>query len=69
MLEIETLEDLNPYVGKPVGTSDWLTIDQQRIDDFSRVSGDDNWIHVDVERASASCPAERPWPTACSRCR
>ena len=56
MLEIETLADLKPYVGKPVGTSDWLTIDQQRIDDFSRVSGDDNWIHVDVERARRELP-------------
>jgi acyl dehydratase len=56
MLEIETLADLGPYVGKPVGTSDWLTIDQQRIDDFARVSGDDNWIHVDVERARRELP-------------
>ena len=56
MLEIETLADLKPYVGKPVGTSDWLTIDQERIDDFARVSGDDNWIHVDVERAKRELP-------------
>lgn len=56
MLEIETLTDLKPYVGKPLGTSDWVTIDQQRIDDFSRVSGDDNWIHVDVERAKRELP-------------
>jgi len=56
MLELETVADLKPYVGKPVGTSDWLTIDQQRIDDFARVSGDDNWIHVDVERAKRELP-------------
>jgi len=56
MLEIETLADLKPYVGKPLGTSDWVTIDQQRIDDFARVSGDDNWIHVDVERARRELP-------------
>jgi acyl dehydratase len=56
MLEVETLEALEPYVGKPLGTSDWVTIDQQRIDDFSRVSGDDNWIHVDVERARHELP-------------
>lgn len=56
MLELETVADLRPYVGKPVGTSDWLTIDQQRIDDFARVSGDDNWIHVDVERVRRELP-------------
>ena len=59
MLEIETLADLRSYVGKPLGTSDWVTIDQQRIDDFSRVSGDDNWIHVDVERAKKELPGGR----------
>ena len=59
MLEIETLADLRAYVGKPLGTSDWVTIDQQRIDDFSRVSGDDNWIHVDVERAKKELPGGR----------
>jgi acyl dehydratase len=56
MLELETVEDLEPYAGKPVGTSDWLAIDQQRIDEFARVSGDDNWIHVDVERARRELP-------------
>ena len=59
MLEIETLADLRSYVGKPLGTSDWVTIDQQRIDDFSRVSGDDNWIHVDVQRAKKELPGGR----------
>lgn len=33
--------------------SDWLTIDQQRIDEFGRVTGDLQWIHVDTERANA----------------
>jgi acyl dehydratase len=56
MLEVETVEDLKPYVGKPLGTSDWLAIDQERIDDFARVSGDDTWIHVDVERAKRELP-------------
>lgn len=56
MLEVETLSDLKPYVGKLLGTSEWLTIDQARIDDFARVSGDENWIHVDVERAKRELP-------------
>ncbi len=56
MLEVQTPADMADYVGKKIGTSDWLLIDQQRIDDFARVSGDDNWIHIDVERASRELP-------------
>ncbi|AOB31158.1 enoyl-CoA hydratase [Bordetella sp. H567] len=59
MLEVDTPYDLEPYVGKALGTSDWLEIDQTRIDDFARVSGDDNWIHVDVERARRELPGGR----------
>jgi acyl dehydratase len=56
MLEVQTPADMAAYVGKKIGTSDWLLIDQQRIDDFARVSGDENWIHIDVERASRELP-------------
>ncbi|ARP89152.1 enoyl-CoA hydratase [Bordetella genomosp. 9] len=56
MLEVNTPYDLEPYVGKLLGTSDWLEIDQARIDAFAQVSGDDNWIHVDVERARRELP-------------
>lgn len=56
MLEVETPEDMAQYVGKPLGISDWLTVDQERIDAFARVSGDENWIHVDVERARRELP-------------
>lgn len=59
MLELETLSDLEPYVGRHLGTSDWLTIEQARIDEFARVTGDHNWIHVDVERARRELPQGR----------
>lgn len=48
--------DFNNYVGKPLGTSDWVTVDQQMIDDFARATGDHQWIHVDVERAKTEMP-------------
>lgn len=51
MLEIELPSDMKQYVGQKVGSSDWLTIDQKRIDDFAAVSGEHNWIHIDRERA------------------
>ncbi|MCH2170731.1 MaoC family dehydratase [Myxococcota bacterium] len=38
-------------VGKQLGKSDWLVIDQERIDQFAEATGDHQWIHVDPERA------------------
>jgi acyl dehydratase len=38
-------------IGQQLGASDWLTIDQERIDTFARATGDFQWIHVDPERA------------------
>lgn len=38
--------------GQPLGPSDWVVIDQQRIDAFARATGDDQWIHVDPVRAA-----------------
>ena len=39
-------------VGTVLGPSDWLMVDQQRVDGFARVTGDHQWIHVDVARAA-----------------
>jgi len=46
------LEDLQAMVGQPLGTSDWITVDQQRIDRFADATSDHQWIHVDPERAA-----------------
>jgi acyl dehydratase len=51
MKSYETLEDLKPLVGQAIGTSDWLLIDQRRINTFADATGDHQWIHVDPERA------------------
>jgi acyl dehydratase len=40
-------------IGTTLGTSEWLSIDQQRVDAFAAVTGDDQWIHVDPRRAAA----------------
>ena len=45
--------ELKARVGTEIGTSDWLTIDQSRIDAFAAVTGDDQWIHIDPKRAAA----------------
>ena len=43
--------ELEQAVGEHLGHSDWLEIDQQRIDRFAEATGDQQWIHVDAERA------------------
>jgi acyl dehydratase len=40
------------FVGRPLGVTGWLTIDQKRIDQFADCTDDHQWIHVDVERAA-----------------
>ncbi|SRR5579871_3027504 len=51
-----TLATIADFVGKELGASDWITVDQQRIDDFAACTGDRQWIHVDVERARRESP-------------
>ena len=53
MKTYQNLAELKALVGTEIGTSDWLTIDQSRIDRFAAVTGDDQWIHVDQKRAAA----------------
>lgn len=50
---IDAPELLLDRVGSALGTSDWLTIQQGDIDTFARVTRDEQWIHVDPERAAA----------------
>jgi acyl dehydratase len=47
----ETPRDLGRAVGRHLGYSDWLTITQERIDQFAEATGDRQWIHVDPIRA------------------
>ena len=47
----ENCKELHDWVGKEVAVTDWLTVTQQRIDDFAKASNDYQWIHVDPERA------------------
>ncbi|MFF9036978.1 MaoC family dehydratase [Streptomyces sp. NPDC014892] len=46
-------EELKAAVGESLGYSDWLEVDQKRIDLFAEATGDHQWIHVDPEKAAA----------------
>jgi acyl dehydratase len=49
--EVVDLSDAASLVGRDFGRSEWVRVDQALIDAFAKVSGDDQWIHVDVDRA------------------
>jgi len=51
-----TLDTLRDFVGRELGVSGWVTVDQDRIDRFAEVTGDRQWIHVDTERARRESP-------------
>lgn len=55
-----TLANAEQYVGKEIGVSAWTTVDQSRIDQFAKCSGDRQWIHVDVARAKRESPFGGP---------
>ncbi|MFI9025052.1 MaoC family dehydratase [Streptomyces sp. NPDC053560] len=48
-----SLDELRGAVGEELGPSDWLEVDQKRIDLFADATGDHQWIHVDQEKAKA----------------
>ena len=50
------LEELRSKTGQEIGVSDWIEIDQERINGFARATNDHQWIHVDVARAEKESP-------------
>jgi acyl dehydratase len=55
-LEGYTLATIGEFIGRELGVSDWLTLDQERINQFAACTGDHQWIHVDVARARRESP-------------
>jgi acyl dehydratase len=51
MRTFTTLDEVAAASGEELGTSEWLTIDQERVNQFADATGDHQWIHVDVDRA------------------
>ena len=58
MRHFAKLQDLQGLVGQEIGLSEWITVDQKRIDQFAEATGDHQWIHVDPVKA-----AEGPFGT------
>ena len=55
-LTVTGIDELRELVGKQLGPSDWREVTQEDIDKFAELSGDDQWIHVDTERAKEESP-------------
>ena len=53
MRTFERVGDLAAHVGREVGTSGWVLVTQDHIDQFAQATGDAQWIHVDPQRAAA----------------
>jgi acyl dehydratase len=51
-----SFDELSSLVGQEIGVSEWVEIDQSRINQFAEATGDHQWIHVDVERAKKEMP-------------
>jgi len=52
MGNVVSINQLADYVGKEVGLTDWIEIDQDRINQFADATGDHQYIHIDPERAA-----------------
>jgi acyl dehydratase len=57
---VSSVEELKTRVGEHLGYSDWLSIDQERVNLFADATGDHQWIHVDPERAKRESPFGGP---------
>jgi acyl dehydratase len=55
-VEVQGVEGMKGLLEQEIGPSEWRTVTQEDIDKFAELSGDDQWIHVDVERAKTESP-------------
>jgi acyl dehydratase len=56
MKTVNGIEEIQSLIGETVGPSEWREVTQEDVNRFAELSGDDQWIHVDVERAKNESP-------------
>jgi acyl dehydratase len=59
MRRFKSIAEMKSALGEELGPSDWVKIEQERIDAFADVTGDHQWIHIDVDRAAREMPDGR----------
>ncbi len=60
MTTTTTMAEVSGLIGTELGTSDWFEVPQPRVDTFADATGDHQWIHVDVDRATKESPFGGP---------
>lgn len=58
-LTINSFSEFEQYIGKDLGVSDWVRIDQARINQFADATFDHQWIHTDAKRAETDSPFKK----------
>lgn len=58
--EVDRIQDLKALVSKEIGLTDWVEITQSDINSFGQLTNDEQWIHVDVDRAKKESPFGTP---------
>lgn len=53
-----SIEEMAGAVGQEIGVSDWVSIDQPRVNTFADATGDHQWIHIDAARAAKELPSK-----------
>jgi acyl dehydratase len=53
---VRTVDEAKALIGQEIGVSDWVCVDQDRINRFAKATDDHQWIHTDVERAKLEMP-------------
>lgn len=56
MKVIASVDEAESLVGQELGVGEWHEVDQKRINEFADVTGDHQWIHIDIERAKTESP-------------
>ena len=56
MITVDHTAELAPFVGQELGVSEWITIDEESVTSFGRITGDTHWVHMDAERARRETP-------------
>jgi len=56
MRDFKDFNEIKASIGLEIGVSDWVEVTQERIEQFAQATGDNQWIHVDVERAERESP-------------
>ena len=57
--KFKELIELKDFIGKELGLTDWMQMSQKKIDDFAKITDDNQWIHTDPEKSALYSPYKK----------